>query len=118
MEFKQPDESDNPLSDEESRIYEDAVAALREETDQGRTFDQACERLKDIEPELRALIIDDFLKILIAEDHFGSGKGLDDIALYLGIPFETVETARDEMLEEVGQEMADQYRKNTEQTTH
>jgi len=118
MDFKQPDESDSPLSDEESRIYEDAIADLREETDAGRTFDRACERLDGIDPELRALIVDDFLKILIAEDHFGSGKGLDDIALCLGIPYETVETARAEMLEEVGQEMATQYRQNLAQTTH
>ncbi len=118
MEFRQPDESDSPLTDEQSKIYEEAIAVLREETDAGYTFDKACERLKDIEPELRAVIIDDFLKILIAEDHFGSGKGLDDIALCLGLPYETVETARAEMLEEVGQEMAVQYRKNIAETTH
>ena len=116
--FKQPDESDNPLSDEENHIYEAAVAALRDELDQGRTFDHACERLDGIEQELRALIVDDFLKILIAEDHFGSGKGLDDIALCLGIPYETLETAREEMLQEVGEEMASQYRQNIAQTTH
>lgn len=116
--FRQPDESDNPLSDEENRIYEKAVSVLRGELDQGRTFDHACEQLDDIEQELRALIIDDFLKVLIAEDHFGGGKGLDDIALYLGIPYETLETARAEMLQEVGEEMASQYRQNIEHTTH
>ncbi|MDH4321403.1 MAG: hypothetical protein OEV73_07875 [Desulfobulbaceae bacterium] len=116
--FRQPDESDNSLSDEENRIYEEAIAKLRSELDQGRIFDQACECLEGIEQELRALIIDDFLKIIIAEDHFGSGKDIDDIALSLGIPYETVETARAEMLQEVGAEMAAQYRKNIEQTTH
>ncbi|MFC1512854.1 hypothetical protein ACFL5J_00210 [Thermodesulfobacteriota bacterium] len=116
--FKQPDETDNPLSDEENRIYEKAVAILRSELDQGRTFDHACEQLDVADQELRALIIDDFLKILIAEDHFGGGKGLDDIALCLGIPYETLETARDEMLQEVGEEMAAQYRQNIQQTTH
>jgi len=116
--FRQPDESDNPLTDEENRIYEKAVATLRAELDQGRTFDHACEQLDDIDQELRALIIDDFLKVLIAEDHFGSGKGLDDIALDLGIPYETLETARAEMLQEVGAEMASQYRQNIEHTTH
>ncbi len=116
--FKQPDESDNPLSNEENQIYEDAVTALREELDQGRTFDHACECLEGIEQELRALIVDDFLKVLIAEDHFGGGKGLDDIALFLGIPYETLETARTEMLQEVGEEMATQYRENIGDTTH
>ena len=116
--FKQPDESENPLSEEEDRIYEEAVASLRSELDHGRTFDHACEQLDDIDQELRALIIDDFLKILIAEDHFGSGKGLDDIALFLGIPYETLETARFEMLQEVGEEMASQYRANVRDTTH
>lgn len=116
--FKQPDESDNPLSEEENRIYEEAFEELRNELDRGRTFDHACERLADIDPELRALIIDDFLKVLIAEDHFGSGKGLDDIALCIGIPYETLEKARREMLQEVGEEMALQYRKNIQHTTH
>ena len=116
--FKQPDESDNPLSDEENRIYEDSMAELRSEIDSGRTFDHACECLNGIDQELRALIVDDFLKIVIAEDHFGTGKELDDIALYMGIPYETVATARDEMLQEVGAEMANQYRKNIEHTTH
>lgn len=116
--FKQPDESSNPLSDEENRIYEEAVTKLRSELDSGRTFDHACECLSGIDHELRALIVDDFLKILIAEDHFGEGKDLDDIALFLGIPYETLETAREEMLQEVGAEMASQYRKNIEHTTH
>ena len=116
--FKQPDESANPLSDEENRIYEESVAELRNELDSGRTFDHACECLDGIDQELRALIIDDFLKILIAEDHFGTGKELEDIALYLGIPYETLDTAREEMLQEVGAEMASQYRKNIEHTTH
>lgn len=116
--FKKPDESDNPLSDEENRVYEESFAILRSEIDRGRTFDHACEFLVDVDQELRAMIVDDFLKVLIAEDHFGSGKGLDDIALCIGIPYETLEKARREMLQEVGEEMALQYRENIVQTTH
>ncbi len=74
--------------------YEKFVLKMKREVAKGKTFAQACEILKDTEKHLRPLLQDDFLKIIIAEQHFGQGRGLDDVALFLDLPYETVEASR------------------------
>ena len=118
MDFKKPDELDNPLDEREDRIYDQAIAKMREKVAQGGTYDEACAFLADTPPDLRRVIADDFLKIVIAEEHFGARRGLDDIALFLGLEYDRVIKARDEMLNEVGEEMARQFRENMSRMTH
>ncbi len=79
---------------EDDSIYEQAVIRMRHEISMGKTFAQACEVLHDIDEQMRPLIKDDFLKIIIAEQHFGQGRGLDDVALILDLPYETVEASK------------------------
>jgi len=80
--------------------YEQAVQKMRKEIAKGKTFAQACEILQDIEEYLRPLIQDDFLKIIVAEQHFGEGRGIDDVALFLDLPYETVEASKDKIMSE------------------
>ena len=118
MAFKQPDASDNPLSQEEDEVHEGAIAALRAEVAGGRTLAEASAVLAGIQEDLRDLILDDFLKILIAEEHFSKGQGLEVIALRLGLGVEKVVGICDEMLNEVGLEMASQYRREIAKHSH
>lgn len=86
------------------REYERAVKKMREELSLGRTYDHACDTLADISPEIQAFIKEDFLKIIIAEEHFGAGIAISDIALLLELPYEKVESARLTLLKDMAQE--------------
>ena len=98
-----PEQGNRDNSDFE---YEQAIRQLRMEVSRGRTYRQACMSITGLENSIREMVKSDFLKILIAERHFGDGSGIDDIALLLDVPYETVENVKDEMLEEVGEELA------------
>ncbi|MDG4476546.1 hypothetical protein [Thiovibrio frasassiensis] len=84
--------------------YERAVKKIREALSQGRTYDHACDTLADVSQEIKTFIKDDFLKIIIAEEHFGAGLEISDIALFLELPYEQVETARLALLNDMVQE--------------
>ena len=72
------------------REYEEAVKKMREDLSRGGTYDHACEALADISQEIKTFAREDFLKIIIAEEHFGAGIEICDIALFLELPHEKV----------------------------
>lgn len=86
--------------------------------DEGKTFAEAVAILTDLSDELQELVADDFLKIRIAEEHFNQGRDIGQVAISLGIDYERVTAAREEMLEEVGREMARQYRLEMARQSH
>ena len=86
------------------REYEWAVKKMREELSQGRTYEHACHSMTDISQEIQAFVKEDFLKIIIAEEHFGGGIEIADIALLLELPYEKVESARLALLNDMRQE--------------
>ena len=81
--------------------HEKAVAKIREGLDRGLGFDSACAEIEAESEGLKRQIIDDMLKVLIAEEHFNKNISLDDLATKLKISPERLETARAEMLEDV-----------------
>ena len=86
------------------REYERAVKKMREELSQGRTYDHACNTMVDISQEIQSFVKEDFLKIIIAEEHFGGGIEISDIALLLDLPYEKVESARLALLNDMRRE--------------
>ena len=86
----------------EELLYEQAIRRLRVEVNKGKTYAQACQTLTDDEKHLQTEIREDFLKVIIAERHFGDGYGIDDIALLLDISYEQIEKIRDFMLRDLG----------------
>ncbi len=86
---------------ETSKIYDRAVKTIRKEIANGKTFNEAILALTSINEALRTIIIDDFLKNLIVDQHFNKGRGLDDLALILDLPYEKMETCRDNIVEEL-----------------
>ena len=87
-------------SDEEL-FYEKTIRRMRTQLNRGRTYEQACKSLSGVEKYLQKEIGEDFLKVIIAERHFGSGYGIDDIALLLDLPYEKVEEIRNHMLSDL-----------------
>ncbi|MDA8164590.1 MAG: hypothetical protein M0017_06130 [Desulfobacteraceae bacterium] len=118
MSFRQPGEADNPLSSEEDRRHQEGMASMRAAVAGGKTFAEAAAALSGLAVGMQALIADDFLKIFIAEEHFGQGRTLGEVALALALSYEKVAAAREAMLEEVGREMARQYRQEIDRQAH
>jgi len=86
------------------REYEYAVKKMREELSQGRTYHHASDALADISQEIQTFVKEDFLKIIIAEEHFGAGIETSDIALLLELPYEKIELAKQSLLNDMIQE--------------
>jgi transcription initiation factor TFIIIB Brf1 subunit/transcription initiation factor TFIIB len=97
------------FTDEESWIYEEAIPKFREAVDAGKTLRQAYESYTIADKKLEKLIQVDFLKILIAERHFGQHQSLDDIAKALDVSASLIKDTYARMLQEVGVTAASQF---------
>lgn len=107
----------SPVADNEM-IYEQTLRRLRLEIDKGRTYAQACKAISDMEQDLKNEIGEDFLRIIIAERHFGEGYGVDDLALLLDVTYEKIEEIRNYMLRDIGNSLNRERRKLLSMTTH
>ena len=97
------------FSPEEGRVYEEAVNKYREAITAGKNLRQAYEGYSVADKQLETLIQADFLKIMIAERHFGQGQTLDEIARALDITADLVKNTHARMLQEVGVTAANQF---------
>jgi hypothetical protein len=97
------------FTEEEGRIYDEAVSKFREGVAAGKTLRQAYESYAISDKELEKLIQVDFLKILIAERHFGQRQSLEDIAKALDVSVNLVKDTHARMLQEVGVTAASQF---------
>jgi len=96
---------------EEERLHDAGFAAIRDGLAAGLTFDKACEGIAVADADLRRIVIDDFLKVTIAQRNFQGGESTSDIAASLGISVERVEFARREMLAEVAAASVEVFRR-------
>lgn len=97
------------FTEEESKIYDEAVGKYREAIDAGKNLDQAFKSYAITDQELEKLIQADFLKILIAERHFAGQQSFDQIAGALGVPVQLIKDTHARMLQEVGVTAANQF---------
>lgn len=88
-------------SEEESKIYNSALREILANIKSGMTFDEAVERVKVEDSELKALIEDDALKVLIAELCYVSKIPFEELAKMLSLPIERIRKANFEMLEDI-----------------
>lgn len=95
---------------EESAIYEKAMAKIRKALGDGMSFAEACALAEVKDGELKAFIVDDALKIVIGEMHYGKGASLQQVAETLKVPLRLVNKASMEMLEDAGIAAAQAYR--------
>ena len=94
---------------EESKIYEEVISKFREAVAAGKTLRQAYESFAIENKALEKLIQADFLKILIAERHFGQHQAMDDIARELDVSLNLLNETHARMLQEVGVTAASQF---------
>jgi len=109
------------FDEEEDRIYRKNIELIRANVSSGVKFDLACEFVAVEDRELKELIIDDALKVHIAEMHYGKGLSLIDVSKALGVSMERLLKANTEMMEEVIQPPAEHPQKRphgSEPLTH
>jgi hypothetical protein len=94
---------------EEDKIYEEAVNKYREAVAAGKTLRQAYEGHLVADKELETVIQADFLKIMIADLHFGKGTSLAEVARLLSVPNELVRDTKNRMLQEAGVTAGNQF---------
>ncbi len=99
-------------SDEESKIYEKAMQEILLNIKNGMSFQEAIDKVEVSEPELKAFIEDDALKILIAELCYVSKIPFEELAKMLGLPIERVREANFEMLEDIEMTLNNTFNKN------
>ena len=96
---------------QEELAHEAGFAAIRAGLEAGLAFDEACARIESTDADLRRIIVDDYLKVTIAQRHFNGGESTEAVAAALRISVERVEFARREMLAEVAAASVDVFRR-------
>lgn len=89
------------FTEEEDRIYRKSIEMIRSGLGNGLKFSSACELIAVEDMELKNLIIDNALKVEIAELHYGKGLPLIDVSKKLGVSMERLLKANAEMIEDV-----------------
>lgn len=112
---KKPWYDDLPPDDD--AIYEESVSRIRNGVMQSNlTFANAVELIDVKDDNLRAAILDDSLKVLIAEIHFSGGRSLEDLSRKLKVPLAKLEQARKEMLKDVEDAAIEKYKLDSGQS--
>ncbi len=102
MEKKWYDElGEDAFLSEENKRYKEMMGEITGAVKNGMGFDEACDTVDIEDAELKTSIIEDALKILIADMHFMQKMSTGRVAEILKIPVKRVNSARESMLEEV-----------------
>jgi len=99
------------LKDDDARFYEESINRIKKGVEQEMTFEQAVSLVDVKDDKLKAAIIDDALKLLIAEMHFVAKKSIEDVAKKLRLSKDAVTKARQEMLDSVEDSAIEAYKK-------
>ncbi|UCG77845.1 MAG: hypothetical protein JSV21_09755 [Nitrospirota bacterium] len=86
---------------EEEEIYDKAIAEIKDNIEKGVKFEEACNMVEVKDEELKHLILEDFLKITVAELHFTQRKTMEEIAKELDIPVQSVVLTYKRMLNDI-----------------
>jgi hypothetical protein len=97
-------------TEEESRIYHDAMDRIMEALQSGMNFHDACGTAVVGDEELKRFIEDDALKIMIADMHFKKGLPLEEVADTLKVPVDIIIKADAEMLEDISISTAEVFK--------
>lgn len=92
---------DDAFMSEANRQYMAEITRIRGGLDKGLGFDEATSLIEEKDEAARAGIIEDTLKVLIAEEHFAKGVPLEELAQRLKIAANRLEAAKKSMLDEI-----------------
>ncbi|MEK6652917.1 MAG: hypothetical protein AABY50_08305 [Nitrospirota bacterium] len=93
--------SEDAFITKEDKKYKEAVEKIKDAVKNGMNFDDACNSADIEDAKKKSTIIDDALKVLIADMYFMQKMSTDKIAEILKIPIERITSARESMLEEI-----------------
>jgi hypothetical protein len=88
-------------TEEESRIYNEAMENIMAALQKGLSFDEACAGLDITDSELKGFIVDDALKVLIADIHYAKNQPLMHIADTFKVSMDIINKANMEMMQDV-----------------
>ncbi len=88
-------------TEEENRIYNESMDVIMRGLKDGLSFHEACSSVEVRDEELKNFILDDALKIMIADMHYIKSLSLQQVADALQLPFAKIEKANAEMLEDI-----------------
>lgn len=97
-------------TEEESRIYHDAMDRIMDALHNGMNFRDACGTTDVGDEELMRFIEDDALKIMIADMHFKKGASFEEVADALKVPVDIIIKANAEMLEDISISTAEVFK--------
>jgi hypothetical protein len=104
-------EQNNYASDAD-RLYEESVRKIQNAV-KSMSFGQAVKLLEIEDENVKRAIIDDALKVLIAEMHFTGGMSLKELSKKLKVPLGRLETSKKEMLNDVKAAAIEAYKKDS-----
>lgn len=92
---------DDAFMSEAEKVYKNALATIKEGLSKGFDFVSASTGVRINNEFLRKAVLDDVLKVIIAEEHFVMKVPLDQISRELNLPLDHLEKARSEMFDDV-----------------
>ncbi len=92
---------DDAFLSEEDRIYMQALATIKVGLAKGFDFTGASAAITIEDEARRQSVLDDVLKVILAEEHFMKKTPLAEISRKLNLPEERIDKAVAEMLEDI-----------------
>lgn len=89
------------FSAEQDKIHEKSLVFLRDALKRGEPWKTVTAQLDIKDPLFKTVILDDCLKILLAERHFQGGEEIHTIALELQVPVALLLAVKEDMIREV-----------------
>lgn len=81
-------------------LRDGSIRKIRNAVEKGRSFHEACSLLDIADVDMRESIINDALKLLVAEMHYGNGMPLKQLALKLRLSLSRLLNAKQKISEE------------------
>ncbi|MEO5362414.1 MAG: hypothetical protein H7838_02130 [Magnetococcus sp. DMHC-8] len=106
------------FSADQEQIHAEAIAFLRKRMRKGDPWKKMVEALAMPDESFKAVVLDDFLKITLAERHFQGREEIKSIARLLHMPVELLAAVKGEMLREVRDASIEVYHRTRPEQTN
>jgi hypothetical protein len=97
-------------TEEETEIYNDSMDKIMRGLEEGLGFHESCSGIRVDNEELKGFILDDALKIMIADMHYKKGIPLVEVADALRVSIDTINKANTEMIEDIEMTAIEAYK--------
>ncbi|MBF0184747.1 MAG: hypothetical protein HQM06_10220 [Magnetococcales bacterium] len=105
------------FSEDQDQLHSRAIDFLRKKIKKGEPWKKAADDLTIPDASFKAVILDDFLKITLAERHFQGKEEIKSIARLLQVPVELLEAVKGDMIREVRDASIEAYRRSRSEQT-